>query len=248
MSDVARQFRIPSLKDIGDPTLPTRPYPNPSPESRPSPSTIPLFGPYGRVPNPFAGRQKKDLGSFVASAYGPPWGGIQGNGVTATGVDLRNGPTKYGVAVDPSVIKLGSDLYITPNPFGYSGTFKAFDTGGAIKGRRIDFYDWRGRAAQNKWGMRSVDVQLASGADLRDTPGAVGAVTGAVEDATGAVLGPVEKLAKAVGDIVTFLFGPNARGNWIRIGKVVLGIIALILAATVLGRSLVTDTIKKALR
>jgi 3D (Asp-Asp-Asp) domain-containing protein len=44
------------------------------------------------------------------------------------------------------VIPLGSKLKITPNPFGYSGAFTAFDTGGAIKGNRIDFYDWRGRA------------------------------------------------------------------------------------------------------
>ncbi len=25
-------------------------------------------------------------GSWLATAYGPPWGGIQGNGVTATGL------------------------------------------------------------------------------------------------------------------------------------------------------------------
>ena len=88
-------------------------------------------------------------------------GGIQGTGVTATGVDLSAAPHLYGVAVDPSVIALGSKLNIWPNPFGYRGAFSAFDTGGAIKGNRIDFYDWKGRADQLAWGMRNVHVERA---------------------------------------------------------------------------------------
>ena len=31
-------------------------------------------------------------GSWLATAYGPPWGGIQGDGVTATGINLTAGP------------------------------------------------------------------------------------------------------------------------------------------------------------
>jgi 3D (Asp-Asp-Asp) domain-containing protein len=69
----------------------------------------------------------------------------------------------YGVAVDPNVIPLGSKLKISPNPFNYGGTFTAFDTGGAIKGHRIDFYDWRGRAKQNGWGHRNVSVSTVGG-------------------------------------------------------------------------------------
>jgi 3D (Asp-Asp-Asp) domain-containing protein len=103
-------------------------------------------------------KQAKDLGQFVTTAYGPPWEGVQGTGVTANGANLRSNPHIYGVAVDPTVIKLGSNLLIWPNPFGYKGTFVAFDTGGAIKGKRIDFYDWRGRAQQNSWGRRTVKV------------------------------------------------------------------------------------------
>lgn len=101
---------------------------------------------------------KMASGGFVSTAYGPPWGGINGGGTTATGVDLHGSPHMYGVAVDPSVIPLGSNLSISPNPFGYSGPFKAFDTGGAIKGNRIDFYDWRGRSSQMGWGRRNVTV------------------------------------------------------------------------------------------
>jgi 3D (Asp-Asp-Asp) domain-containing protein len=104
------------------------------------------------------------LGRFSATAYGPPWGGIQGTGVTATGVNLKGSPHIYGVAADPRVIPLGSRVRINPNPFGYGGTFKVFDTGGAIKGRRIDFYDWRGRKSQMAWGTRAVNVSTVDGA------------------------------------------------------------------------------------
>jgi 3D (Asp-Asp-Asp) domain-containing protein len=112
-------------------------------------------------------------GGFVSTAYGPPWGGIEGTGTTATGINLRKSPHVYLVAVDPSVIPLHSRLKINPNPFGnYSGPFAAEDTGGAIKGNRIDFYDWKGRADQNAWGVRNVLVtRTGKGGAL---PGAVG--------------------------------------------------------------------------
>lgn len=95
---------------------------------------------------------------FSSTAYGPPWGGIQGTGVTATGIDLRPARVYYLVAVDPTVIPLHTRLLITPNPFGGPVIFRAEDTGGAIKGNRIDFYDWRGRASQLRWGRRWVEV------------------------------------------------------------------------------------------
>jgi 3D (Asp-Asp-Asp) domain-containing protein len=101
-------------------------------------------------------------GSWLSTSYGPPWGGIEGDGVTATGVDLRSGPARLEIAVDPSVIPLGSWVYIQPNPFGTVQPFYAGDTGGAIHGRHIDIYDWRGRASQQAWGARPVTVTPAS--------------------------------------------------------------------------------------
>ncbi len=95
---------------------------------------------------------------FSSTAYGPPWVGIQGTGVTATGFDLRSGQQRYGIAVDPRVIRLGSLVHVWPNPFHRRQAFRAFDTGGAIKGRRIDFFDARGRKFQNAWGRRNVKV------------------------------------------------------------------------------------------
>ncbi len=100
-------------------------------------------------------------GSWLATAYGPPWSGIQGNGITATGLNLTAGPPALEVAVDPRVIPLGSYVYIQPNPFGADGAFYAGDTGSAITGKHIDIYDWRGRADQESWGQRTVSVTPA---------------------------------------------------------------------------------------
>lgn len=64
--------------------------------------------------------------------------GMKGYGITATGTRARRGV----VAVDPKFIPLGTKLYIKSlDPdipdYGYA---KAEDTGGAIKGARIDLY------------------------------------------------------------------------------------------------------------
>lgn len=97
-------------------------------------------------------------GGWIATAYGPPWGGIQGNGITATGLNLTSGSPALEIAVDPRLIPLGSYVHVTPNPFGTTAAFYAGDTGGAITGRHIDIYDWRGRAAQEAWGTRAVTI------------------------------------------------------------------------------------------
>ena len=95
-------------------------------------------------------------GGYDSTAYGPPWGGIQGAGITTSGGLVLNGgaPHWYMVAVDPLQIGHGTLVYLWPNPFGWKGPFLAADTGGAIQQRRIDFYDWRGRASQYRWGHR----------------------------------------------------------------------------------------------
>lgn len=119
---------------------------------------------------------------LVSTAYGAPWGGIQGTGVTSTGIDLRAHPKQYVVAVDPSVIPLGTHLKIADNPFGDPNiVFTAADTGGAIKGRRLDFYDWRGRKAQLGWGTRPIEAEIVGhgGGRQAASPGASRAPGGA---------------------------------------------------------------------
>jgi 3D (Asp-Asp-Asp) domain-containing protein len=102
-------------------------------------------------------------GPYLSTAYGPPWGGIQGAGVaTSGGLPIAGGaPRWYMVAADPAFLQHGNFVYIWPNPFGWKGSFLVADTGGAILSRRVDFYDWRGRPAQYGWGTRTVEVSAA---------------------------------------------------------------------------------------
>jgi len=94
---------------------------------------------------------KKYKKSFLGSPYGIK---MQGTGLADDGQHIRyqgNGHYAYGVggaagapsawktvAVDPSVIKLGSHLEI--EAYKSKGTFEAKDTGGAIKGKHIDMF------------------------------------------------------------------------------------------------------------
>jgi 3D (Asp-Asp-Asp) domain-containing protein len=112
-------------------------------------------------------------GSWLATAYGPPWSDGNGSGITATGLNLTGGPAMLEVAVDPSVIAIGSYVYVQPNPFATTSAFYAGDTGAAILGRHIDIYDWQGRAAQQAWGARTVTVTSAPSAGAGNLLGAV---------------------------------------------------------------------------
>ena len=57
------------------------------------------------------------------------------SGTTATGVNLRANPNAKVIAVDPRVIPLGTKVYV--EGYGYA---VAADTGGAIKGNKIDVF------------------------------------------------------------------------------------------------------------
>lgn len=72
--------------------------------------------------------------------------------ITYSGIDLRENPNV--IAVDPSVIPLGSTVYIP----GY-GEFVAGDTGGAINGNRIDIHMTDLQQAL-QFGRRSMEVQI----------------------------------------------------------------------------------------
>ena len=75
---------------------------------------------------------------------------------TRTGYQTTSGVWPYvgGVAVDPSVIPIGSKLYID----GY-GPARAVDTGGLIKGNRIDLF-FNTESECEAWGRRSVTVSV----------------------------------------------------------------------------------------
>ncbi|MFK9092893.1 LysM peptidoglycan-binding domain-containing protein [Bacillus salipaludis] len=76
------------------------------------------------------------------------------SGTTATGVDLIANQDAKVIAVDPTVIPLGSKVYVE----GY-GVATAADTGGAIKGNRIDVFIPSEQDAIN-WGKKQVTVKI----------------------------------------------------------------------------------------
>ncbi|ASB61204.1 peptidoglycan-binding protein [Bacillus sp. A053] len=90
--------------------------------------------------------------TVTATAYTANDGGI--SGVTATGIDLNKNPNAKVIAVDPNVIPLGSKVYVE----GY-GEATAADTGGAIKGNKIDVFVPNKSDASN-WGVKTVSVKV----------------------------------------------------------------------------------------
>lgn len=72
---------------------------------------------------------------------------------TATGALAKRNPNGYStIAVDPSVIPLGTKLYV--EGYGYA---IAEDTGGAIKGNIIDVY-FSSSSQVDNWGVRWVNI------------------------------------------------------------------------------------------
>jgi 3D (Asp-Asp-Asp) domain-containing protein len=111
-------------------------------------------------------------GRFEETVYGPPWGGIEGEGTTAYGIDLRAGQPMLEIAIDPAVLQPRAYYHVWPNPFRARGAFLAGDTGGAIKGLHIDTYDWLGRSSQDAWGVRyGVSVTKAANPGAANTTG-----------------------------------------------------------------------------
>ena len=74
--------------------------------------------------------------------------------ITATGFNLDRNPDAKVIAVDPSVIPLGTKVYVE----GY-GHATALDTGGKIKGNVIDVF-LPTRAAALQWGRKTVNVTI----------------------------------------------------------------------------------------
>lgn len=91
--------------------------------------------------NKFSYKQKMNM---TATAY------THTGNCTATGTTTRRGI----VAVDPSIIPLGSRLYI--EGYGYA---RAEDTGGAIKGNRIDVF-LPSHSEARRYGRRQVTVYI----------------------------------------------------------------------------------------
>lgn len=90
--------------------------------------------------------------TMQATAYTASCNGC--SGYTATGINLNANPNAKVIAVDPSIIPLGSKVWVE----GY-GTAIAGDTGGSIRGNRIDAHVPNKSAAQ-QFGRRTVKVKV----------------------------------------------------------------------------------------
>jgi uncharacterized protein YabE (DUF348 family) len=88
----------------------------------------------------------------TATAYTAGCNGC--SGITRTGINLRANPNLKVIAVDPSVIPLGSKVWV--EGYGYA---VAGDTGGAIKGMKIDLHVPTKNDAY-KFGRRQVKVKI----------------------------------------------------------------------------------------
>jgi len=76
------------------------------------------------------------------------------SGITASGIDLRSNPNKKVIAVDPSIIPLGTRVWVE----GY-GEAVAGDIGSSIKGNRIDVFMENEQDALN-WGRKTVTIKV----------------------------------------------------------------------------------------
>ena len=104
-----------------------------------------------------ASRGKSESGSgkefFVSStAYTAHCNGCSGH--TATGINLKSNPNVKVIAVDPSVIPLGTKVYV--EGYGYA---IAADTGSAINGYKIDVF-FSSKSEAYRWGRKRVKIKV----------------------------------------------------------------------------------------
>ncbi|MFP7735442.1 LysM peptidoglycan-binding domain-containing protein [Priestia aryabhattai] len=125
-------------------------------QAKPStPATTAPSIPSTSTPAPAPAQESKSVSKEItveATAYTAYCAGC--SGITATGIDLRSNPNRKVIAVDPRVIPLGSRVYVE----GY-GEAIAGDTGGAIKGTRVDLFMASQSSALN-WGRKTVKLQI----------------------------------------------------------------------------------------
>ncbi|MFD2617164.1 3D domain-containing protein [Terrilactibacillus laevilacticus] len=75
-------------------------------------------------------------------------------GITKTGLNLKQNPNSKVIAVDPSIIPLGTKVYVP----GY-GTAIAADTGGGINGHHIDIF-FNEKSDALHWGVKEITVTI----------------------------------------------------------------------------------------
>ncbi|MFD1736889.1 ubiquitin-like domain-containing protein [Bacillus salitolerans] len=76
------------------------------------------------------------------------------SGITSTGINLKANPNMKVIAVDPSVIPLGTKVYVEGYGYAIAG-----DTGSAIKGYKIDVF-FPTKSEAYRWGRKKVKIKI----------------------------------------------------------------------------------------
>jgi len=90
--------------------------------------------------------------TVTATAYTAYCNGC--SGITKTGINLRENSSLKVIAVDPNVIKLGTKVFVEGYGYAIAG-----DTGGAIKGNKIDVFIPT-KTEAFKWGRKTVKISI----------------------------------------------------------------------------------------
>lgn len=76
------------------------------------------------------------------------------SGITSSGINLKKNPDAKVIAVDPSVIPIGTKVHV--EGYGYA---VAADKGSAIKGNKIDVF-FPTTSEAYKWGRKNVTIKI----------------------------------------------------------------------------------------
>ncbi|MBD8071028.1 DUF348 domain-containing protein [Bacillus sp. PS06] len=76
------------------------------------------------------------------------------SGTTSTGINLKANPNSKVIAVDPSVIPLGTKVYVEGYGYAIAG-----DTGSSIKGNKIDVF-FADKSQAYRWGTKKVKIKI----------------------------------------------------------------------------------------
>lgn len=127
----------------------------PAPQPTPAPAKVAVAPkPVAKAPQvsaPAVNTSTREI-TVKATAYTASCTGC--SGITATGINIKANLNAKVIAVDPNVIPLGSKVYVE----GF-GEATAADTGGAIKGNRIDVFIPSEQDAVN-FGVKQLKVKI----------------------------------------------------------------------------------------
>ncbi|WP_235848308.1 G5 and 3D domain-containing protein [Litchfieldia alkalitelluris] len=76
------------------------------------------------------------------------------SGITSTGINLKANPNMKVIAVDPSVIPLGTKVYVEGYGYAIAG-----DTGSSIRGNKIDVF-FPEKSQAYRWGSKKVKIKI----------------------------------------------------------------------------------------